>query len=224
MMSGRGPPAHKNGLSRSLFRPSDDGVTLPYNIPGNAMACTELRHLQHMLADKDVASIAASLAVDLETMSAAVVNVADGICTALDGVIEEARASSSGSGRHSGVLPYEIDGDDSSYYMDDANVPSLLSLPVLGYMSRTSDIYQLTRDYTLSARNPFFYSGTQGEGIGGPHEGLKMAWPMAIINQAMTSSDDTEVSISPTAYCCMCWCVIFAPVDCELLEYARAEC
>jgi uncharacterized protein len=171
-------------------------VTLPYNIPGNAMACTELRHVQQMLADKDVASIASSLTVDIEAMSAMVTSVADGICTALDGVIKEAQSSSSGEGRHSGVLPYEIDGDDSNYYMDDANVPSLLSLPVLGYMSRSNDIYQLTRDYTLSSRNPFYYAGTQGEGIGGPHEGLNMAWPMAIINQAMTSNNDEEVCLS----------------------------
>ena len=49
MISGRGPPAKKCGLTRSLFRPSDDSVTLPYNIPGNAMACTELVHLQELL-------------------------------------------------------------------------------------------------------------------------------------------------------------------------------
>lgn len=49
MISGGGPPARKCGLTRSLFRPSDDSVVLPYNIPGNAMACTELMHLQELL-------------------------------------------------------------------------------------------------------------------------------------------------------------------------------
>ncbi|CAE7639592.1 mug157, partial [Symbiodinium microadriaticum] len=191
MMSGRGPPAKVNGLSRSLFRPSDDGVTLPYNIPGNAMACTELKHMQEMLQDAAVQAAAAALEVDLSALSTMLRAVTGGICTALDDVILASAASP--STLHLGVLPYEIDGYDSSYYMDDANVPSLLSLPVLGYISRSNDIYQSTRAFTLSSRNPFYFSGKDGAGVGGPHEGYNMAWPMAIITQAMTSADDDEI-------------------------------
>ena len=36
MLYGTGPPGKPNGLSRSVFRPSDDAVTFPYNIPGSA--------------------------------------------------------------------------------------------------------------------------------------------------------------------------------------------
>ena len=199
MMSGRGPPAKVNGLSRSLFRPSDDGVTLPFNIPGNAMACTELLHIKDMLGDDKAVAAASALDVDLENLVKLLSSVSDGICSALDVLIE--KASSSQDGPHAGVLPYEIDGYDSSYFMDDANVPSLLSLPVLGYMPRSSAIYQKTRDFVLSNRNPFYYGGKEGEGIGGPHEGYNMAWPMAIINQAMTSDSDSEVMLGMYPRC-----------------------
>lgn len=50
---GRGPPVRLTGLSRSLFRPSDDAVTMGYNIPGNAMACTELTHITEVFSQSD---------------------------------------------------------------------------------------------------------------------------------------------------------------------------
>jgi meiotically up-regulated gene 157 (Mug157) protein len=92
-------------------------------------------------------------------------------------------------------LPYEIDGYRSEYYMDDANIPSLLSLPVLGFVSPSNKVYQSTRKYTLSEANPFYFKGVQGEGIGGPHVGYQFAWPMAVVMRGMTSADDDEVSI-----------------------------
>eukprot|EP00602_Paraphysomonas_sp_CaronLab_P011530 CAMPEP_0185039854 /NCGR_PEP_ID=MMETSP1103-20130426/37184_1 /TAXON_ID=36769 /ORGANISM="Paraphysomonas bandaiensis, Strain Caron Lab Isolate" /LENGTH=362 /DNA_ID=CAMNT_0027578905 /DNA_START=469 /DNA_END=1557 /DNA_ORIENTATION=+ len=202
MMNGRGPPAHPNGLSRSLFRPSDDGVTEPYNIPGNAMACTELNHLRTMLIegimpDSSIQMKAITGAnVDISTLLSLVDVVADGICKALDSLIEDVTENDldDHSSVHGGVLPYEIDGYDSYYFMDDANVPSLLSLPVLGYLSPSHPIYKSTRNYVLSQRNPFYFSGTEGEGVGGPHEGYGYAWPMAIITRAMTSDNDEEIT------------------------------
>jgi meiotically up-regulated gene 157 (Mug157) protein len=112
--------------------------------------------------------------------------LSDSICGALTDLME----SENGHG-----LPYEIDGYRSEYYMDDANIPSLLSLPVLGFVSPSNKVYQSTRKYTLSEANPFYFKGVQGEGIGGPHVGYQFAWPMAVVMRGMTSADDDEVSI-----------------------------
>ena len=115
---------------------------------------------------------------------ATVKGLSDSICGALADLMKS----------KDGPLPYEIDGYRSEYYMDDANIPSLLSLPVLGFVSPSNAAYRITREYTLSQANPYYFKGIDGEGIGGPHVGYKYAWPMAIVMRGMTSSDDSEVS------------------------------
>jgi meiotically up-regulated gene 157 (Mug157) protein len=77
--------------------------------------------------------------------------------------------------------------------MDDANVPSLLGLPYLGAVETSDPIYQRTRRFVLSANNPFFFSGKAAEGIGGPHAGLNMIWPLSIIMRGLTSTDGAEI-------------------------------
>jgi meiotically up-regulated gene 157 (Mug157) protein len=46
---GMGPPSAATGMSRSMFRPSDDATTFPFLIPAEAMAVVELRNLAKML-------------------------------------------------------------------------------------------------------------------------------------------------------------------------------
>lgn len=94
---------------------------------------------------------------------------------------------------HGAIYAYEIDGMGSRVFMDDANVPSLLSLPYLGYCRRDDPVYQRTRRYLLSRDNPFYSKGAAGRGIGGPHVGVGWIWPISIIMQAMTSDDDAEI-------------------------------
>ena len=147
MMGGRGPPGTATGLSRSLFRPSDDAVTLPYNIPGNAMACVELNHLIEILA-----VLPSSLESVVALRSKATAVLLD-INKGLGKVMQHAA-------KGDGVLPYEVDGGAGEYFMDDANVPSLLSLPVLGFLPTDHPIYQHTRSFVLSKGNKFFFSGT----------------------------------------------------------------
>ena len=77
--------------------------------------------------------------------------------------------------------------------MDDANVPSLLSLPYLGAIEPDSPLYLNTRKVVLSENNPFFYKGKAGEGIGGPHTGTDTIWPMSIVLRAITSVDEKEI-------------------------------
>ena len=79
---------------------------------------------------------------------------------------------------------YEVDGFGSAYFMDDANIPSLLSLPYLGYVEK---------DTSSTDTNPWYFEGRAGRGIGGPHQGTNMIWPMSIIMKALTSTDDAEI-------------------------------
>ena len=108
---------------------------------GHAMACVELSHLVEILdATKSSNSNRAK-------------SIRDVICSSLDKI-------SSSLSNPSNVFPYEVDGGDGKYFMDDANIPSLLSLPVLGYMSAAHPVYQATRAYVQSPKNPFWFSGT----------------------------------------------------------------
>jgi len=77
--------------------------------------------------------------------------------------------------------------------MDDANIPSILSLPYLGWCEKDDPLYLNTRKVLLSSDNPYWAKGLQGQGIGGPHIGLGWIWPMSIITQAQTSTDDAEI-------------------------------
>jgi uncharacterized protein len=164
---GLGWPARPNGLICSGFRPSDDACQFPYLIPANFLAATSLRQLAELagaLGRADIATAALALAAE----------------------VEAALPTST-------LLPYETDGHGNALYMDDANVPSLLSLPYLGCMAADDPRYRATRAFVLSHDNPFFFSGAAGRGIGGPHCGLGMIWPLALTMQALTSSDDAEI-------------------------------
>ena len=91
------------------------------------------------------------------------------------------------------IWAYEVDGFGNSLMMDDANTPSLLSLPYLGCCDTNDPTYQRTRQFVLSLSNPYFFRGKAAEGVGGPHIGLGSIWPLSIIMRALTSSDDREI-------------------------------
>ena len=91
------------------------------------------------------------------------------------------------------VYAYEVDGYGNVSLMDDANVPSLLAMGYLGDVALDDPIYQNTRRLVWSESNPYFFRGSAGEGIGGPHVGYDMVWPMSIMMRAFTSTDDEEI-------------------------------
>ena len=92
------------------------------------------------------------------------------------------------------VFAFEIDGYGGRVVMDDANVPSLLSLPLLGFLEKDDPIYLNTRRMVLSSKgNPYYHNGTLLKGIGSPHTPMNNVWPMSLMVQIMTSTDAEEV-------------------------------
>jgi len=175
-LRGKGNPGKTCGLSRSPFRPSDDSTVLPYLIPSNAMAVVGLRGLARLcdvLGQPERAESARRLA---ESIDAAIAQF---------GIVSHPALGK--------VFAYEVDGFGSFYFMDDANIPSLLSLPYLGYCKADDAIYCNTRKAVLSRHNPYYSEGAAGAGIGGPHVGAGFIWPMSIMMRALTSESETEV-------------------------------
>lgn len=66
--------------------------------------------------------------------------------------------------------------------MDDANVPSLLSIPYLGFADANDEIYKNTRAFILSKENPY-YLRNRAKGIGSPHTWSEYIWPIALSMQ-----------------------------------------
>ena len=171
-----GNPAKPIGLIASCFRPSDDACIFSFLVPSNLFAVTSLRQL---------ASMANSILHDSEMANEA---------TALANEVEAALRRHALVPTTAGTIwAYEIDGYGGRVLMDDANVPSLLSLPYLE-SSLDEAVYARTRKFVWSESNPWFFSGAAGEGIGGPHIGRDMIWPMSQIIYALTSNSDAEVA------------------------------
>jgi meiotically up-regulated gene 157 (Mug157) protein len=173
---GYGNPARPIGLIYSGFRPSDDACIYPLNIPGNFFAVVTLLRIEEMLLD---------IAHD-STLASQASRVRGEIKGALD---LHARAHHPTAAE---IWAYEIDGFGNALCMDDANVPSLLGMPYLETCLQTDVTYLATRRFVLSDANPYFFRGSVAEGVGGPHIGQDMIWPMAIIVRALTTSDDQE--------------------------------
>jgi len=171
---GYGNPVNPVGLICSGFRPSDDACIFPFLVPSNLFAVAALRWLAEMahaiLHDAELARDASALAAEVEAA-----------------LRQHALAQTS----EGAIWAYEVDGFGGRVLMDDANVPSLLALPYLG-CSPDAALYARTRAFVWSQRNPWFFRGSAGEGIGGPHVGRDMIWPMSQVIYALTSSSPAE--------------------------------
>lgn len=180
-MYGYGYPVKPVGLIASIFRPSDDVTIFPFLVPSNFFAVTSLRQASEMVSSISKDS---SLAKELFLLANEVE-----MALKKHAIVQHPK--------YGKIYAFEINGYDSHLLMDDANVPSLLSMPYLKSMSRTDPVYMNTRRFIWSSDNPFFYQGAAAEGIGGPHIGKNMIWPMSIIMKAFTSVDDKELK----------WCI-----------------
>jgi len=174
---GYGRPIKPVGLICSMFRPSDDSTVFAFLVPSNLFAVVSLRQAADLLDqihhDQDSAAQCRALADEVESALG-----------------EYAVAMHEKHGR---ILPYEIDGYGNYYCIDDGNVPSLLSLPYIDAVGPGDPLYLNTRRFVLSDSNPYYCIGKAASGPGGPHVGRDMIWPLGLIVQGLTSTDDQEV-------------------------------
>lgn len=173
---GRGTRTNYTGMVWSGFRPSDDACKFGYLIPANMFAVVILNNIvefaRDIFQDPQLAGRAESLCQEIEF----------GIQTY--GIVNHPR--------YGRIYAYETDGFGNYNMMDDANIPSLLSIPYLGYRPASDPIYQNTRAFILSSDNPYYYTGTHIHGIGSPHTPEGYVWPLSLIMQGLTSTSRSE--------------------------------
>jgi Uncharacterized conserved protein len=173
---GRGTPSAPTGMVWSGFRPSDDACTYGYLVPANMFAVVALGHIADLAAeiygDAELAAEAAALRDEIDA-----------------GIQKHAIVEHP---EHGPIYAYEVDGLGNHVLMDDANIPSLLSIPYLGYRPADDPVYRNTRAFVLSPGNPYYHAGRHARGIGSPHTPPGRIWPMSLIMQGLTSADPAE--------------------------------
>lgn len=179
--NGLGNPVRPVGLIASAFRPSDDATTYQFLVPSNFFAVTSLHKAAEILTKVN--------------KNKSLANECTGLASEVSSALKKYAIYK--HPKYGKIYAYEVDGFGNQLIMDDANVPSLLAMPYLGDVDIKDPVYQNTRKFVWSEDNPYFFKGTAGEGIGGPHIGYDMIWPMSIMMKAFTSSDDKEIK----------WCI-----------------
>ena len=178
LADGKTAPFKPNGMVSSAFRPSDDACILPLNVPGNIFAADALSKTAKVLRQTGADP---SLAGECETLAGEIRRAVE----------ESAIVDHPQFGR---IYAYEIDGFGGRLVMDDANAPSLLSLPYLcDEESFSREVYDATRRMVLSGANPWFFRGSIGEGVGSSHTGANRIWPLAVAIRALTATNRAEM-------------------------------
>jgi meiotically up-regulated gene 157 (Mug157) protein len=174
---GYGNPAKPVGLIYSMFRPSDDATIFPFLVPSNFFAVVSLRQAAEMVEklkhDTELAKQCRTLADEVE-----------------HALREHAVVNHPKAGR---VYAFEVDAFGNYYCTDDGNIPNLLSLPYLGAVKPNDKVYLNTRKLLLSADNPYYCFGKAANGLGGPHVGVDMIWPLGVIIEGLTATGDREI-------------------------------
>ncbi len=174
---GKGAPVAYTGMTWSGFRPSDDSCIYGYLIPANMFACVVLGYIseiaEEIYKDSELKEKAEKLRKEIQ----------QGI--EKYAIVKDAKGND--------IYAYETDGKGRYNLMDDANVPSLLSLPYLNYCSEDDELYQNTRSFILSKANPYYFEGEKAKGIGSPHTPKNHIWPIALSMQGLTTSDKDEM-------------------------------
>ena len=173
---GKGSPVAYTGMTWSGFRPSDDACRYGYLVPSNMFAAVVLGYAAELAEKAYLDECLSKRARDLEQMIR-------------KGIEEYAIVDHPVFGK---VFAYEVDGLGNYHLMDDANVPSLLSIPYLGFLPEDDPVYQNTRKMILSSVNPYYYEGKVLKGIGSPHTPPDHIWPIALSMEGLTTSRPEE--------------------------------
>lgn len=175
--NGLGNPVTYTGMTWSGFRPSDDACKYGYLVPANMFASVSLSQIseiaREIFKDETLATSADKLKADIE----------EGI--EKFGIIEHPEFGK--------IYAYEVDGFGNYNLMDDANVPSLLAIPYIGYRGIDDELYQNTRKFILSKNNPHYYEGKAAKGIGSPHTPKEYIWHIALSMQGLTTNNQAEI-------------------------------
>lgn len=164
------------GMTWSGFRPSDDACVYGYLIPSNMFAVVVLRYLEEIaekvLNERELAEEAAVLAVSIQ-----------------EGIEQYGITRTEAYGD---VYAYETDGFGQYNLMDDANVPSLLSMDYIGYRGKNKAVAENTRKLILSETNPYYYTGNRVKGIGSSHTPPRYIWHISLAMQGLTAGTKEE--------------------------------
>ena len=173
---GRGGVCGYTGMVRTAYRPSDDAAAFGFNIPENMLAAAVLEKIAkgcRILGEEETARRAEKLGAEIRK----------GIESY--GTICENEET---------FYAYEVDGLGNALFMDDANVPSLLAAPFMGFCPAEDPLYCVTRGKVLSYRNPFYFEGAAANGVGSPHTPDGYIWHIGLCVQLLTSRSEEEVA------------------------------
>lgn len=175
---GKGMPVSYTGMTWSGFRPSDDACTFGYLVPSNMFATVALSYLTEIFTE--------FFPGEKEFIDA---------CEKLKGEIEYGIENYAVYDHpvYGKIYACETDGMGNKRLFDDANIPSLLSIPYLGFTDKNDEMYKRTRAFILSRDNPYYYSGKYGEGVGSPHTEPGYIWHLALSMQGLTSDNPAEI-------------------------------
>ena len=175
---GLGAPVSYTGMTWSGFRPSDDACTYGYLIPSNMFAVVVLGYIQEIAEvvykDNALKEKAKKLQKEID-----------------DGIQKYGKVHKEGYGE---IYAYETDGNGNYIFMDDANVPSLLSIPYIEYRDRDDEIYKNTRKFILSSNNKYYYEGKVAKGIGSPHTPVDYIWHISLSMEGLTTNNKDEIN------------------------------
>ncbi|MBC1282314.1 glycoside hydrolase family 125 protein [Listeria welshimeri] len=174
---GLGTKTAYTGMLWSGFRPSDDACEYGYLIPSNMFAVVVLGYAKEIIetfypSEKETVRQTVTLKNDIQL-----------------GIEKFGTYNHPTFGE---IFAFEVDGLGNQLLMDDANVPSLLSMPIINYLEKESPIYQNTRKFILSKSNPYYFEGELAKGIGSPHTPAGYIWPIGLAIQGLTASDESE--------------------------------